>query len=363
MKINMFKRNYIAGIIVCLFFSCNTKKTEKVGFEIRYFDNYKEVIVNNPWTNAEEHYFLVADKNVEAPEGGQKILIPLQSLAATSCTHFEFLYLLGEGQTITGICSPELVYNADIRKRYAAGEIKNLGDAIDMNFENTLLLHPDAVMVSGYSQNNEKEKRIAQAGIPIIYNNEWRETTLLKRAEWIKFVAAFYNKEREADSIFNVIEQHYNAVSQKAKAVQGKPTILSGANFKGTWYMSGGQSYMGQLFADAGADYFYKDDDTRESLPLSFEMVLQNFQNADVWVGAFADSKQELINSDERYALFSAVKNNQVYNVKKRTTSSGGNDFWEGAIAHPDLILSDLIKILHPELLPDYELVYMKKLE
>jgi iron complex transport system substrate-binding protein len=359
----MFKKKYITGIIVCLFFSCNTKKTEKVGFEIRYFDHYKEVIVNNPWTNAEEHYFLVADKNTEVPDDEQKIVIPLKSLAATSCTHFEFLYLLGEGQTITGICSPELVYNADILKRYAAGDIKNLGNAIDMNFENTLLLRPDAVMVSGYSQNNEKEKRIAQAGIPIIYNNEWRETTLLKRAEWIKFVAAFYNKEREADSIFNVIEQHYNAVSPKAKAVQRKPAILSCSNFKGTWYISGGQGFIGQAYADAGADYFYKDDETRESLPLSFEMVLQNFQNADVWVGVSADSKQELISSDERYALFSAVKNDQVYNEKKRSTASGGNDFWEGAIAHPDLILSDLIKILHPELLPDYELVYMKKLE
>ena len=120
---------------------------------------------------------------------------------------------------------------------------------------------------------------------------------------------------------------------------------------------------MGQLFADAGADYFYKNDHRRESLPLSFEMVLQNFRHADFWIGANAATMAELMASDERYALFDAVKNNKVYNLNRRVTTTGGNDFWESAIAHPDLVLSDLIKILHPDILPDYELVYMEKLK
>ena len=43
--------------------------------------------------------------------------------------------------------------------------------------------------------------------------------------------------------------------------------------------------------------------------------------------------------------------------------SSGSNDFWESAIARPDLILSDVIAILHPEILPDYQLFYAEKLK
>ena len=126
--------------------------------------------------------------------------------------------------------------------------------------------------------------------------------------------------------------------------------------------MPGGKNYMGQLFADAGSDYFFKNDTTKTSLPLSFEKVLKEFRNADYWIGCGANNMQELLNSDERYALFKAAQTSNVYNFNNRTTPTNGNDFWESAVARPDLILSDLIKVLHPELLPNYELVYISPL-
>jgi iron complex transport system substrate-binding protein len=370
---------YVTVFIAIVLFSCSSKRNKDAsekcvktfetsyanGFEIRYYDEYKEVIVNNPWADGlpMERYYLVKDKKTEVPPDGQKIIIPLQSLGVASCTHFEFLYMLHEEQSITGVCSPELVYNADITGRYKAGKLVNLGDAFDLNFEQILFLHPNAVMVSGINQLNEKEKRISQAGVPVIYNNEWTETSLLARAEWIKFVSAFYDKEQEADSIFAVIESNYTAIKKIAQQVAAKPTVLPGSNFKGTWYVPGGKSYMGQLFLDAGTDYFYRNDTTKTSLPLSFEMVLKEFGNADYWVGCSANSMEELLRSDERYALFNATKTGNVYNFNRRTTPTGGNDFWEGAVAHPDWVLSDLIGILHPDLLPEYALVYMKKLD
>jgi len=266
--------------------------------------------------------------------------------------------MLDEAQSITGICSPELVYNADITDRYKKGELTNLGEAFKLNFERLLLLRPDAVMVSGFNQMNEQDNRIIQAGIPIIYNNEWTEQSLLARAEWIKLIAAFYDKGHEADSIFAVIESNYNTIKEIAQQAATKPTVLSGSNFKGTWYMPSGKNYMGRLFADAGADYFFKNDTTNTSLPLNFEKVLKEFRNADYWIGCNANSMKELLNSDERYALFNAAQTGNVYNFNNRTTPTGGNDFWESAVARPDLLLSDLIKILHLELLPNHELVY-----
>ena len=90
---------------------------------------------------------------------------------------------------------------------------------------------------------------------------------------------------------------------------------------------------------------------------MSFEQVLHKFSTSDVWIGAPADSLSELVRIDERYAMFSPVKNDRVYNFNARKRS-GANDFWESGVAHPELILSDLIKILHPEVLPEYELFY-----
>lgn len=335
------------------------------GFDIKYFPDYKEVIVYSPWVKASVYarYYLVNDKKTKTPTDGTKVLIPLKTLAATSVTHFEFLSLLGELQTVSGVCSPQLIYNREINKRIGEGKISDLGDAFNINVEKTLELNPNAVMMSGYNQNDPYALRVSQAGVPVLFNNEWMETSLLARAEWIKFVSAFYNKEKQADSIFSVVDTRYNEIKTKAAEVKVKPNIMAGANFRGTWYMPAGHSFMGRLFADAGANYCYCTDTTSGSLPLNVEIVLKNFSQSDVWLNCSFNSITDLIKTDSKHALFRPVKLKQVYNFNKRLLPSTANDFWESAVARPDLVLSDVIAILHPELLPGYELVYAEKLK
>ncbi|MEA4985583.1 hypothetical protein SDC9_33365 [bioreactor metagenome] len=335
------------------------------GFSIRYFSDYTQVIVNNPWKSGSIYatYFLVKDTQTEVPEGGVKILVPLKTIAPASVTHYEFLHLLGELNTVTGICQADIVYNKEIKKGIEEGRITDLGDAFHINVEKVLQLSPSALMMSGYNQKDANLQRISQAGIPVIYNNEWMETSLLGRAEWIKFVAAFYDKSQLADSIFSNIENRYNDIKQKVTNIKDKPDIMAGSNFRGTWYMPAGRSFMGQLFADAGSRYFYSNDTTTGSLPLNVEKVLRDFSDADIWLNCNFATLDELIKSDSKHALFKPVQTRQVYNFNKRMLPSGANDFWESAVARPDLLLSDVIAVLHPEILPDYELVYAEKLK
>jgi iron complex transport system substrate-binding protein len=218
-------------------------------------------------------------------------------------------------------------------------------------------------MMSGYNQNDPYAVRVSQAGIPVLFNNEWMEKSLLARAEWIKFVSVFYDKEKVADSIFSSIENQYLSIKNKAKSIKNKPNIMAGSNFRGTWYMPGGSSFMGQLFADAGANYYFKNDTTTGSLPLNFEMVLKNFSNTDIWLNCSFLSINDLNIADSKHELFQPVKKQQVYNFNKRQLPSTANDFWESAVARPDLLLADVIAILHPDLMPNYQLVYADKLK
>lgn len=341
------------------------KLTYAQGFDIKYFEEYKEVIVYSPWVKGEVYarYYLVSKAVTKTPTDGTKIQIPLKTLAATSVTHFEFIRLLGELQTINAVCSPNIIYSQEINKRISEGKISDLGDAFNINVEKTLQLKPSAVMMSGYNQNDPYAHRVSQAGIPVIFNNEWMETSLLARAEWIKFVAAFYNKEKQADSVFTEVDKRYNDIKAKAAAVKNKPVIMAGSNFRGTWYMPSGRNFMGKLFADAGSKYFYANDTTAGSLPLNVETVLKNFSEADVWLNCNVNSLDDLVRADAKHAFFRPVKLKQVYNFNKRLLSSTANDFWESAVARPDLLLSDVISILHPEILPGYELVYAQKLK
>jgi len=335
------------------------------GFSIRYYRDYKEVIVYSPWVKGTEYarYYLVTDQKVKTPSNGTKVKIPLTALATTSVTHLEFLSLLGELQAITGVCSPKIIYNPLVLKRVGEGKIADLGDAFSINVEKTLQLYPGAVMVSGYNQNDPFAKRVSESGIPVIFNNEWMETSLLARAEWIKFVAVFFNREKQADSIFSDIDVRYNQIKNKAAAVKIKPAIMAGSNFRGTWYMPAGHSFMGKLFEDAGARYYFATDTTSGSLPLNVESVLKDFAQTDIWLNCNFSSINDLVKADSKHALFRPVILKQVYNFNKRMLPSGANDFWESAIARPDLLLSDVIAILHPDMLPGYSLVYSEKLK
>ncbi|MCL1868116.1 MAG: ABC transporter substrate-binding protein [Paludibacter sp.] len=331
-------------------------------FSVFYYADYKKVAVKNSYNNNSSIYYLVKNDSVTTPANGQKIVIPLPSIACGSATLYEFLNLIGEINSVIAVTNAELAYNQTIRQGIEAGTITDLGDALNINVEKVLTKQPSALIMSGYKAYDARAERIMQAGIPLIIDNDWQESNVLGRAEWLKFIAVFFDKEKKADSIFSEIVTRYQSAKNSVVKITNKPTVMSGAVFHGTWYMPGGQGFMAQLFADAGADYFYKNDRSTASLSLNFETVLKNFVNADFWLNCDYLSLAQLRSADEKNMLFKPAQQGNVWNFSQRRLPSGANDFWESALAHPDWLLIDLIHILHLQN-DDYQFVYAKKLE
>lgn len=63
------------------------------------------------------------------------------------------------------------------------------------------------------------------------------------------------------------------------------------------------------------------------------------------------------------YPKFSAFKNKNTFIYVNKKGEFGGIMYFELVPARPDLVLKDLIKIAHPELLKDYNLTFYKKLQ
>lgn len=366
--------------LTVLLFSCNSKtenhkindkpikiETPKYakGFNIEYYENYKVLNIFNPWEkgNIQEKIYITSEKNLTFPKNNVVIITPIENIAISSCTHIEFINLLDSVNIIKGVCSPELIYNSSIQKLYKEKKITNLGDAFNINIELLLNLNPQGLMLSTYNKQDNNTKRLEQSGIQLLYNNEWTESTLLGRAEWIKYFGILLDKKEKADSIFNHIEANYLSANKLAKSITNKKSVMVGSNFKGTWYVPGGQSYMGQLLQDSGADYYYSNTSDTQSIPLNFETVLDKFHNADVWLNAPTSTIQELFEIDSRHKLFNSAIKGEVYAFLARTNSYGANDFWESGIAHPDLLLKDIIWALYPELLTEYIPTYILKLK
>lgn len=334
-------------------------------FAISQTDSYTIVTVFSPWSVGEVYatYYLVKDEQADVPAGGSKVVVPLQNIMTNSATHLGFLDLLELEDKVIGVCSADFVYNEAIREGVKAGRIQDLGDAFNLDIERLLMLRPQAVMTTAYNADDENSKKMKQTGLTLLYNIEWQEKTLLGRAEWIKFVAAFFDKLDVAEEVFCAVKDKYESLISLVGEPAITPVVLSGQDFRGSWSMPGGQSFNAQLFRDAGGDYYYQNDKSSGSIQTTIEEALIHFGKADVWVGAQSNTLEELAQTDRKYTLFKAYKEGRVYNNNNRVTATGGNDYWEGAVVRPDLLLKDMVMILHPHLFPEEELTYMKKLQ
>lgn len=266
----------------------------------------------------------------------------LARVAVTSATHIGFMAALGQLDKVVAVTNKNLIYTP------LPDSVIDLGDAVSPQLELLVDAHVDAVLLCSYT-GNPLESQIQRLGIRTIAINEWQETTPLARAAWIKTFGNLFGCSDRADSIYKSVADRYASLMKDLDATTKKKTtsVMTGMNFRGTWYVPSGNTYMGHLFHDAGAIYPYYNDERKASIPLSIEDCLADFAQADVWIGSEASSLEQLASMDDRHTWFKSYQTGRVYNWQAQTTPTGGNNFWERGAVHPDEILEDLIHILY----------------
>jgi len=364
------------SIIVFAFFCTSNHKTEKAksislkyakGFSIKDSLGCKWIEVI-PYQNATANQeYLLVKKGNEIPahdENVQVISVPIESIVCTSTTHIPLLDYLGETDKLVGFPKTDYISSEKMRKRIDEGKVKDLGIDKEMNIEELFVLKPSLVMSYTMSSDLGQLKKIKELQIPVVINAEYLEQHPLGRAEWIKFMALFFDKEKEADSIFNFIEKEYITTQQLVKNVATKPTVLSGIVYGDAWFMPGGKNYAATLFNDASCNYLWIDTESNGFLQVSFESVFAKAKDADLWIGASNfKSLNEMESSEKRYALFKSFKEKNVFTYNARIGAKGGSEYLELGYLRPDIILKDLVKIAHSELMKDYQLFFYQRLE
>lgn len=339
------------------------------GLTVEYFDNYKVISVLNPWRNADVTFrYVLVQCGTPAPAGFDDALlveVPVNSIVAMETTTLPHLVALGVEGRLVGVGDFAYVNTPEVRAMIDAGEVTEVGSGPGVNVERLLNLEPELIITSGLGDpQNDAHPKLLEAGLTVAIDASHMESSPLGRAEWVKFIAAFFNQEALAETGFVATATQYNDLAARAGNVAERPTVFMNAPFQGTWYVPGGNSYQAQLLRDAGADYLWADDPEVGGAPLSFETVIDRAAGADFWINTGTwSSLDEALAADERFATFAAVQNRNVYNNNARLNASGGNDYWERGVANPHLVLADLIAIFHPDLLPDHERSFYRRLE
>ncbi len=336
--------------------------TYATGFTLEKAKDHYRVKVITPFKGATAPLtYVLYDRQGQKPavQADAYIATPVKSIVCTSTTHIPLLDYLGESAALTGFPSLDYISTASVRTRIEAGQVAELGVDEALNIEKLVSLQPEVVM--GYSLTGDfgQFNRIQEAGIPVLLNAEYLEQHPLGRAEWLKLAGILFNKETMADSVFNYIQNEYLQALALAKTAGEKPTVMSGIVYGGSWFVPGGRNYAARMLGDAGFTYLWQQDTTAAFLPLSFENVFNRAHEADFWIGVGSfRTLAELAAADSRYTAFRPYRQHTVYSYNKRIGAQGGSEFLELGYLRPDIILKDLIKIAHPNLLPEHKLFF-----
>lgn len=331
-------------------------------FELLTDDRGPVLRVRNPWQGADSvayDYRLVADTAAVLQPG--EIRWPIRSAVCMSSTHVAFLDAVGQVGIVTGVSGLDFITNPAV---HTAG-VKDVGYDNNLNYEMVVALKPDVVFIYGVTGESAAVAKLRQLGIPVVYIADYLENDPLGRAEWIVPFGSLTGRMDEAVAQFMHTENEYNALGEMvASHVGERPKVMLNSPYRDVWYLPGDRSYMVQLLNDAGGDYLGKGDDSDKSRPVSAEQALVLMAGADYWLGpGMARDMAQLKADNRRFATLPVVRRGQVYNNNARITPMGGSDFWESGAVRPDVVLADMVRILHPELAPEHELYYFRRLE
>lgn len=317
---------------------------------------YTLVNIKNPWdeTTLLATYVLVEKSkeiNENLPEG-TIVRTPLTSVALTSSVQCSFIEELKQTNTVIGACDLEYIKNESIAQKKKDGTIKHLGMGYSPNLEMLITLAPEVIFCDPVV--GQDLTPFENSGITVILTPDYVENNPLGRTEWIKFYALLFDMETVGDSIFNERVLQYKAVKDKIANVQNKPTVFMDMPYQGSWNVSGGKSYIANMFHDAGANYIWRDDVSTSFLPLSVEAVLDKAVAADFWLIKYYNisplTYESMKAEYKPYSYFDAFKNKKVY-----ANNTLYSSYYEDLPSKPHLLLQDLASIFHPALFTDYE--------
>lgn len=323
------------------------------------------VYIDNPWMQGKGlHTYVLVPYDAPLPDdlpGGTIVRTPLRRSVVFTSVHCALIDQLQATAQVAGVADLKYIKVPFVQEGVQSGRIADCGDGMSPVVEKIIDTEADALLLSPF-ENAGGYGQMEDINIPIVECAEYMEMSPLARAEWMRFYGMLYGKEKEAEQLFAQVETNYTALKQQAATVADRPSVLVDKMAGSVWYVPGGRSTIGQMLSDANADYPWTDDTHSGSLQLAIETVLERAGESDFWLLRYDSptplTMLQLLSEKDGYRMVSSVENERVYGCNVTTSM-----FYEETPFRPDLLLQDLIKILHPDIPNLPEPRYYHKIE
>ncbi len=306
-------------------------------FEIRFSGDTTIIVTNPSFKGSKSREYSFVD--------------PKERVVCLSSSHTAFIEALGGDDKIVGVSGGKFLHSPTMREKQEVGYDQNFA------FETIVSLKPDVMSVYEIAgESSASMKKLEQMHLELVYIADYLETHPLAKAEWIVVMGALIGKQTEAIEIFEGIAQRYNKVCESLKNIDKRPRVMLNSPYKDTWYLPGGESYMIQLIEDAGGEYVADYLEGSEARAVSYEKAYELLLGADVWLNPSNKiyTRDQLMRETPHLREISIP----IYSNVARRTDAGGSDFWENGVVRPDIVLMDLVAILHPQNIENHELYY-----
>lgn len=286
-------------------------------------------------------------------QGTQNFQIPITNFSIDSTLPVAFLELLGAFRGLKSVAvDGNYVSSSCLLKYQAQGLVTSINGSVS-SVTDKYTLYFISPPLSGPPDNRTN----------VVLFDATLDPGPLKRAEWIKYLATFLNLEERANRVYESIRNTYQCFNGSQSNAVKKPNLawLDYSTFSGSpiWTISNA-TYKIQFGADAGGvNPTYTKRSFNMSVPSDVDAFHKILSELDVVLDeSYAQSPPDYkfakfcsnANISINDSTFPFVASHNVWRNDKRIGKSLGLDWFEGGVAQPQVVLHDLLGILHPAL-------------
>lgn len=376
LAVNESPRANLAGHCVEQFNPAFDYFPDKVAFNhstqlsVEYHQHYKVVRFKPGVDTGERLEYLLVQCGTPRPAGFDKavtINVPVNSFVTENQSMLAATADLGIEDRIVGIASTMSVTVPSVVERINAGKILDIGGGTHSTIERILEANPDVLFTfySAYPDYNQHPK-LWEMGIRAVGQADHMESHPLGRAEWLKFLALLTNQEAKANELFAPLAQRYQELAALTANVTSRPQVLFGeATGRDVWERHGGRNHLARLVWDAGGEFFSKDEIAGSWVLSNFEEMYERGEQAAFWIGGPQgfDELHAFKSSNPRNEWFRPVREGRVFTYDKGNQGMWKYPWVDQGMTKPHLALEDVMRALHPELLPEKATQFVRKLK
>lgn len=295
-------------------------------------------------------------KDLPAPElegdlyGATVVRVPAQRIAVNYGPFEAMLTELGINERLVAVGGVKS-YNDAIRNRARSGELAQIGYGWHSPPQIDALLGAKAdllLMSMGDLGHAEHYERIRLLGVPVVPFFIDAEPSYMGDVDYVRLVGMLTGREAQAEAFAAMVEANVEAL--KARAAQQPPKRVLSAWFAGAdrWMVTLRNADAALLRDAGGINPLQQPDDIRlDSFNrIGTEVLLTQARDIDCWIAR--DSHSAPFTDVALLAQFKAWREGCMFaSDGMYKPEADAFDVYETASIRPDLVLGDLVRMLH----------------